>query len=238
MGVLSQFALKLSNAKYTLDVLEAPWGSGTMQSGRRRTGPALHAALYRLACKNSSQSFVDISLKGTSQSFASQNCDRTPMPVLCHFALAQNRHGSSITGCTQALYWRANTKYTFAVLEPHGVLAQCKSRPTWRRTEPVFVLPGCRFVLVSMQKELAVFCLFKRYLAVFCEPNCDRTPMPVLRHFVLECRVAENRQLTYYYGQSVVKSACSFLLRKNFDSSHQDLDNVIEDPISCVQNFR
>ena len=66
---------------------------------------------------------------------ASKNCDRTPMPFVRHSVLAQNRHGSSITVCTLALYWRANAKYTFA--EP--------SRPTWRRTEPIFVLPACRF---------------------------------------------------------------------------------------------
>jgi len=39
-------------------------------------------------------------------------------------------------------------------------------------------------------------------------------------------------------GQSVVQSACSFLLQERtstLESSHQDLD--IEDLISCVQNL-
>jgi len=38
----------------------------------------------------------------------------------------------------------------------------------------------------------------QKELTVFCELNCDRTPIPVLRHFALKCKVAENRQLTYY----------------------------------------
>ena len=139
-----------------------------------------------------------------------KNCDRTPMPVLRHW----RRTGMGVLS-QFALKLCTEERMQSILLRNPWVVAQCKSRPTWRRTEPVFMLPACRFVglLVSMQKELAVFCGPKRYLAVFCEPNCDRTPMPVLRHcdrtpmpvlrhFALKCKVAQNRQLTYYLRQT------------------------------------
>ena len=90
---------KLSNAKYTLDVLEAAWVLEQCKvEGGLSTVPALLAALYCLACKIVPSLFAG--LKGTWQSSASQNVielpcrfsasakwQRTGMGVLSHFAL-------------------------------------------------------------------------------------------------------------------------------------------------------